>query len=124
MSQPSTQEVVEFLRPTAVLVGSYPRKGLYAKAVDFVIRARPRGGADRNPVFEKIRQRWGEHLDSAGPGHLVVRADPQPVAVFENLNGQIDDPIKQANRLTYARARRRAKRITCHGVADVWAVID
>jgi len=90
MNQPSTAAVLEALANVGIVVGSAAtaKHPEYCKDVDVVI---PSGRHFFGPLYE-----WRTFLDSSITGHLVVRADPVLVEVFEDRIGVlIKDPIKR-----------------------------
>lgn len=112
---PHTSDVIRAIGAAGVIVGSWPAMGEYAKDVDVVIRPR-KNDEPKNKVFQALYENWREYMDSAAPGHVFVRAEPQPVEVFESLGFRPDDEDKSDGCLTYNQATRRATRVDCYGV--------
>lgn len=119
MTNPTTAEVIAAIGKKGVIVGSFPTKGLAAKDVDVVIAEAPPG--ERNPVLQDLVRRYPHHFESESVGHVFVRALPLNVEVFEGKM-PVKGADKMAGRMTFATARRRARRIDCFGV-EAWGVV-
>ena len=113
--QPLTSDVLQAVAQHGVVVGSFPKLRELAKDIDVVVRPR-KLEQRRNPCFEAVVDRYGEHTRSAGPGHLWIEAVPQPVELFEDSGFSPDDPDKQAAMLTYRQAARRASLQRAYGM--------
>jgi len=109
--RPKTSEVLALIGKRGVVVGSFPRKGLDAKDLDVVIQERRES---RNPVFQDLRARFPEAFGSGLTGHCTIAADPLKVEVFEGIM-PLADKAKEAGRMTFGQARRRAVRVDCLG---------
>jgi hypothetical protein len=112
--KPLTQEVLACINPSVVVVGSVANGYLNPKDIDCVVKSREM--KNRNPLFEQLLKKYPNDCTSAIVGHLVVKAHPLCVELFEYDCYSTNDSQKDNNRTTYARAVRKAVKAQVMGV--------
>lgn len=113
----TTAQVLEVVGLDGVIVGSVARGKQNPKDIDIVVKGR--GIRCKNPVFSRLFREFPDYTDSEVPGQVTVTAEPLGVELFEYTCYHLDDPTKNAGRVSYRTARKHAEQTVYLGV-QVW----